>query len=217
MCKLSLKTREARYEYFWGPNLGAKWVRLSGSSDPPCMKTNSWSIRANRLKLVGSIWQAGLLPFFASRECHSYSHLIPFHDGIPFVADFVGSFSPVPHPLPRSCTLQIQANRPSTFCTGNYHWNLESDSSRQIHCTTSSSRSIHVTPIMSIYQNSDIHTKKFIALIKSIFNFNYEDSNIFLQCYFLQLYCLIFYIVLLYILYTIIFLSIFSNFFYAKK
>jgi hypothetical protein len=101
-------------------------------------KTNSWSVWAIQLKMDGSLWQAGLLPFFVTWEWHYCSHLIPFYDGIPFVAHCIGSFLPVPHPLPRSCTSLIQASRPSTFCMGYYHWNLESDSSSQIHCTTSS-------------------------------------------------------------------------------
>ena len=88
---------------------------------PHARKTNSWSVQANRLKMDGSLWKASLLPFFATLEWHSYSHLILFCDGTAFVAYSVGSFSPVPHPLLRSCTLEIQASHPSTFCTGYYH------------------------------------------------------------------------------------------------
>jgi hypothetical protein len=48
-------------------------------------------------------------------EWHSCSHLIPFCEGIPFAVHSVGSFSLIPHPLPRYCTSQIQASCPSTF------------------------------------------------------------------------------------------------------
>jgi hypothetical protein len=72
---------------------------------------------------------SNLLPFFATLEWHSCSYLIPFCDGTTSVAYSVGSFSIVPHPLPRSCTSQIQVSRPSTFCTSYFHLNMESDSS----------------------------------------------------------------------------------------
>ena len=85
---------------------------------PHAQKINSWSVWAIRVKMDGSLWQTGLLPFFATLEWHSYSHLIPFYDGIPSAVHFVGSFSPVPHPLLRSCTSQIRTSCPSTFCMG---------------------------------------------------------------------------------------------------
>ena len=88
---------------------------VCGFSDPPGAKNNSWSIRAIQVKMDGSLWQAGLLPFFATLEWHSCSHLILFCHGTASITHYVGSFSPVPHPLLRSCTSQIQASRPSTF------------------------------------------------------------------------------------------------------
>ena len=97
------------------PTIGS---RSLGPVIPHVRKTNSWSVWANQLKIAGSLWQAGLLSFFATLEWHSCSHLILFCDGTAFVAYSVGSFSPVPHPLLRSCTSQIQASRPSTFGMG---------------------------------------------------------------------------------------------------
>ena len=68
--------------------------RSLGPVIPHAWKPNSWSVWANRLKMDWSLWQAGLLPFFATLEWHSCSHLIPFCDGTAFVAHSIGSSHP---------------------------------------------------------------------------------------------------------------------------